>query len=268
MSSFLDKEYLYKVVFESDTKAGKKFDVILLWAILLSSLVAILDSVQFLQHRFGNEFIALEWIFTILFTVEYLTRIYISPKPLRYIFSFWGFIDLLAIIPTYLSLFYFGYHYLVSVRIIRLLRVFRVLRLVRFNREAMGLLRALKSSAYKVGIFFSTVFTIVVLLGTVMYVVEGGKNGFTSIPQSIYWAIITVTTVGYGDIVPVTIIGKFISSFAMIIGYSIIAVPTGIITVEMAKSNKMQIKCPRCSTMNNETSNFCSKCGAELTKEQ
>ena len=127
MSSFLDKEYLYKVVFESDTKAGKKFDVILLWAILLSSLVAILDSVQFLQHRFGNEFIALEWIFTILFTVEYLTRIYISPKPLRYIFSFWGFIDLLAIIPTYLSLFYFGYHYLVTVRIIRLLRVFRVL---------------------------------------------------------------------------------------------------------------------------------------------
>ncbi len=267
MSNFLDKEYLYKVVFESDTKAGKKFDVVLLWAILLSCLVAILDSVQFLQHRFGKEFVVLEWIFTIIFTIEYLARIYISPKPLRYIFSFWGFIDLLAIIPTYLSLFYFGYHYLVIVRIIRLLRVFRVLRLVRFNREAMGLLRALKSSAYKVGIFFSTVFTIVVLLGTVMYVVEGGENGFSSIPQSIYWAIITVTTVGYGDVVPVTVVGKFISSFAMIIGYSIIAVPTGIITVEMARSSKTQVKCPKCNYANEEKSNYCSSCGQEIREK-
>lgn len=230
--------------------------------------VAILDSVPNLNLNFKNEFYSIEWVFTVIFSLEYLVRIYISPKPIRYVLSFWGIIDLLAILPTYASLFFYGYHYLLVVRILRLLRVFRILKLVRFNKEAIILLRALKASSYKIGIFFSAVLTIVILLGTVMYVVEHGENGFTSIPQSIYWAIITVTTVGYGDIVPHTILGKFISSFAMIIGYAIIAVPTGIITVEMSKSTALKILCPHCSTNNSETSNYCTNCGSPLKKNE
>lgn len=262
----ISKYKLYQIVFESDTKAGRRFDVWLLWSILFSVFVALLDSVPFLNQNFKNEFYTIELFFTVLFTLEYLLRIYISPKPIRYISSFWGIIDLLAILPTYISFFFYGYHYLLIVRIIRLLRVFRILKLVRFNKEAIILLRALKASSYKIGIFFSTVLTIVVLLGTIMYVVEGGENGFTSIPQSIYWAIITITTVGYGDIVPHTILGKFISSFAMIIGYAIIAVPTGIITVEMSKSSEKKIICPECNTSNTETSNYCSNCGSSLIR--
>ncbi len=258
------KQQLYKIVFESDTKAGKQFDVLLLWCILVSILVAILDSIPSLNERFKDEFYIIEWIFTIIFSLEYLLRIYISPKPLRYIFSFWGFVDLLTILPTYISLFSYGYHYLLVVRIVRLLRVFRILKLARFNREAMILSKALKASSYKIGIFFSAVLTIVVLLGTIMYVVERGENGFTSIPQSIYWAIITVTTVGYGDIVPHTILGKFISSFAMIIGYAIIAVPTGIISVEISKKENIKVICPQCGAQNSDISNYCSHCGSTL----
>lgn len=264
----INKLHLYKIVFESDTKAGKRFDVLLLWCILVSIFIAVLDSVPYLNLNFKKEFYSVEWFFTIIFSLEYLTRIYISPKPIRYVLSFWGFVDLLAILPTYISLFIYGYHYLLVVRILRLLRVFRILKLVRFNREAIVLLRALKASSYKIGIFFSAVLTIVILLGTIMYVVENGENGFTSIPQSIYWAIITVTTVGYGDIVPHTILGKFISSFAMIIGYAIIAVPTGIITVEMSKSSDIKIICPQCSANNIETSNYCTNCGSMLKKNE
>lgn len=264
----INKQHLYRIVFESDTRAGKRFDVLLLWCILFSIFIAVLDSVPSLNLYLKDEFYIIEWLFTALFSVEYLMRIYISPKPFRYIFSFWGFVDLLAILPTYVSLFFYGYHYLLVVRILRLLRVFRILRLVRFNQEAIVLLKALKASSYKIGIFFSAVLTIVVLLGTIMYVVENGENGFTSIPQSIYWAIITVTTVGYGDIVPHTVLGKFISSFAMIIGYAIIAVPTGIITVEMAKSKEIQNICNQCGSMNNKTNKYCSNCGSQLKKNE
>ena len=263
----LTKQELNTIVFESDTKAGKLFDIALLYCILISILVAMLDSVPELISKYNTAFYFIEWFFTILFSIEYFLRIYISKKPFKYIFSFWGFIDFLAIIPTYLSLFIAGYHYLLIVRIFRLLRVFRILKLVRFNREAISLLKALKASSYKVGIFLSAVLTIVVLLGTVMYVVEGGENGFTSIPQSIYWAIITVTTVGYGDIVPITVLGKFISSFAMIIGYSIIAVPTGIITAEMSKTVSAKIDCPKCGKKIKVGSNFCSHCGASIPEE-
>ncbi|MCF8267454.1 MAG: ion transporter [Ignavibacteriales bacterium] len=263
-----NKQKLYQIIFESDTKAGKNFDVLLLWCILFSILVAVLDSVPQLNLYFKNEFYIVEWFFTIIFSIEYFLRIFISPKPFRYIFSFWGFIDLLAILPTYLSLVIYGYHYLLVVRIFRLLRVFRILKLVRFNKEAIVLISALKESSYKIGIFFSAVLTIVVLLGTIMYVVENGENGFTSIPQSIYWAIITVTTVGYGDIVPHTVLGKFISSFAMIIGYAIIAVPTGIISVELSKKSEIKVICPACDFRNTETSNYCSHCGAILKKKE
>ncbi len=260
----ISRQRLYNIVFESDTQAGKQFDVFLLWCILISMFIAILDSVPTLNQLFKTEFFFIEWIFTVLFSVEYILRVYISRKPFHYIFSFWGFVDLLAILPSYLGLLFGGFHYLLIVRILRLLRVFRVLKLVRFNSESIVLINAMKSSSYKIGIFFSAVLTIVVLLGTIMYVVENGENGFTSIPQSIYWAIITVTTVGYGDIVPHTILGKFISSFAMIIGYAIIAVPTGIITVEMSKSTESKIKCPRCDFGNSESSNYCSRCGERL----
>lgn len=264
----IPKEELYRIIFESDTKAGKRFDVILLWCILFSILTAILDSVPDINLSFKSGFYIIEWIFTVLFSFEYFLRIYVSRRAFRYIFSFWGMVDLLAILPTYLSLFFMGYHYLLIVRIFRLLRVFRILKLMRFNREAIALLKALKASAYKISIFFSAVLTIVILLGTIMYVVEGGENGFTSIPQSIYWAIITITTVGYGDIVPHTVLGKFISSLAMIIGYAIIAVPTGILTVEMSRNSELKITCPNCGSKNLVSSNYCSHCGAELKRSQ
>lgn len=260
------RQDLYKIVFEHDTKAGKQFDVALLWLILFSVIVVMLESVPEIGLQFSEEFFIVEWILTIIFTLEYILRLWISPKPLRYTFSFWGIIDLLSILPTYLSLFIVGYHYLLIVRVFRLLRVFRILKLARFNAEAQTLMNALKSSSYKISIFLMAVISIVTLLGTLMYVIEDGEEGFTSIPQSIYWAIVTVTTVGYGDMVPHSVIGKFISSIAMIIGYAIIAVPTGIITVAMAKSNSTNQKCQKCDSLINDTDNFCSNCGNQIIK--
>lgn len=255
------KEKLFKIVFGTDTRAGRAFDVVLLWSVLLSVLVVVLESVPDISIVYHDAFYAIEWGFTILFSIEYLIRVWISPKPLKYIFSFWGLIDLLSVLPTYLGLFLGGSHYLLVIRIFRLLRVFRILKLVRFNSEANTLIKALRASLYKVTIFFLTVLTIVILLGTLMYVVEGKTNGFTSIPQSIYWAIITITTVGYGDIVPHTVLGKFVSSFIMIIGYAIIAVPTGIVTAEMTRTKEVKKKCKNCHSENSILSNFCSQCG-------
>ncbi|NCN09064.1 MAG: ion transporter [Leptospira sp.] len=258
------REKLYKIVFETDTKAGRNFDIFLLWIILSSVVLVMLDSVPSYHLQFKQIFISLEWILTIIFTLEYIIRIFISPKPIRYIFSFWGMVDLLSILPSFISLIVTGYHYLVIIRIFRLLRVFRVLKLARFTSETHVLMEALVASSYKISIFLTTVLTIVTFLGTIMYVVEGGEKGFTSIPQSIYWAIVTVTTVGYGDMVPNSVLGKFISSFAMIIGYAILAVPTGIVTMEMTKvSNKFK-PCTNCNSKNDLNANYCSHCGTKF----
>lgn len=258
------RENLYTIVFGTDTRAGRNFDLALLWLILFSVLIVMLESVPSLDERFDYEFSIIEWGLTIIFTIEYLLRLWISPKPVKYVFSWWGMIDLLSILPTYISFFLVGYHYLLIVRIFRLLRVFRILKLVRFNNEAQVLLNALKDSLYKITIFLMAVLAIVTLLGTVMYVVEMNEDGFNSIPEAIYWAIVTVTTVGYGDMIPSTSLGKFISSFAMIIGYAIIAVPTGIMTVGISKATNATKKCEHCGTGNPEMASYCNHCGEEI----
>jgi voltage-gated potassium channel len=255
------RQRLYNIIFEHDKKAEKLFDVVLLWLILFSVFVVMIESIPEVNAIYFREFYVIEWILTILFTVEYAARIWSSPKPLKYIFSFWGLIDLLSILPTYLELLLPGYHYLLIVRIFRLLRVFRILKLVRFNREAQMLFHALRRSSHKIGVFLMTVLSVVTVLGTLMYVIEGGENGFTSIPASIYWAVVTVTTVGFGDIVPQTILGKFLSSISMIIGYSIIAVPTGIITVELSKNLANPKHCDECDYKNSSEANYCNQCG-------
>jgi len=260
------KEKLHTIVFGTDTKAGKRFDLFLLWVILFSVLVVMLESIPELRNRLYKAFFTTEWIFTIVFSIEYLTRIWISPKRFKYLFSFWGIIDLLSILPTYLSLVLPGYHYLLVVRIFRLLRIFRILKLARFNREAQILIIALKASLYKISIFLLAVLAIVTFMGTIMYVVEGGQQGFTSIPQSIYWAIVTVTTVGYGDMVPHTVLGKVISSFVMMMGYAIIAVPTGIVTVEMSKTALSKKKCGKCNSAISEFDKYCNNCGNPMNE--
>jgi len=256
----------YHIIFESDTKGGRLFDIILLWLILLSVGVVIVESIPSYQANYFSFFYTLEWIFTLLFSVEYVLRVWSSPKPLKYIFSFWGLVDILSILPTYMDLFSPGYHYFLTVRIFRLLRVFRILKLVRFNKEARTLLDAMRGSSYKIAVFLLAVISMVTILGTLMYVIEGSASGFTSIPQSIYWAIVTVTTVGFGDIVPQTALGKLLSSLAMIIGYSIIAVPTGIITVELAKSRAVTPKCKNCGHENPVDAKFCNQCGEKINE--
>ena len=257
------KQKWYSIIFESDTKAGKTFDILLLVMILSSVIVVTLDSVSFIHVAYRPFFQVFEWIFTISFTFEYITRILVHPKPIRYVFSFWGLIDLISILPTYVGLFYGGYQYLLVVRILRLFRIFRIFKMVRFNRESQALLSSLKASLYKISIFFMALLFLVVIMGTVMYVVEGGESSdFNSIPQGIYWAVITITTVGYGDIVPQTVIGKFISAFSMIVGYSIIAIPTGIVTAEMSRKQKYRKICTQCNTSNNIRARYCNHCGS------
>lgn len=258
------RKHIYNIVFKHDTKLGRRFDVVLLWLILFSVLLVIIESIQEVNQAFFAEFYTIEWVLTILFTFEYFLRVWSSPKPLKYIFSFWGIIDFLAIVPTYFAIFFQGYHYLLTIRIFRLLRVFRILKLVRFSKEAQLLFNALKLSSYKISVFLMAVLTMVTILGTLMYVIEGSENQFTSIPQSIYWAIVTVTTVGFGDIVPQTVLGKFLSSIAMILGYAIIAVPTGIITVELSKSKDDHQQCKQCGNNNSERAIYCDQCANPL----
>lgn len=262
------KDKLYIIIFQTNTKAGKFFDISLLYLILISVFIVIIESVPSFGEKFNVYFSAAEWFFAILFTLEYIIRIIVSPKPIKYIFSFWGLIDFVASIPTLLSLMFFGMHLLVAVRLIRLLRIFRILKMARYTKEANMLFQALKGSLYKITVFMFSVIILVLILGTLMYVVEGHHEGFNSIPESIYWAIVTITTVGYGDLVPHTVIGKFISSIIMIIGYAIIAVPTGIVTVEMSKKNKNIKVCPHCKKENNEDSYFCSNCGYKFNSKE
>ncbi|WP_440955844.1 ion transporter [Methanosarcina sp. Mfa9] len=258
---------LYKIIFEAESPAGKLFDEILILTILLSVIVVMLDSVNSIAIRYGDLFHTLEWIFTIMFTVEYFLRLICVGRAIRYATSFFGIIDLLAILPTYLSLMLPGSQYLLVIRSLRLLRVFRVLKLAQYMGEADLLIRALSASRRKITLFLFTVLNLVVILGSLMYVIEGADSGFTSIPRSIYWAIITLTTVGYGDIVPETNLGQALASIIMIIGYSIIAVPTGIVTSEITYARKYLggRVCQNCSFEGNDSdANYCKRCGAKL----
>jgi voltage-gated potassium channel len=244
------RQKLYDIIFEADTPLGKAFDIALLWAIILSIAVVMMESVGHIQLRYGHWLRLLEWVFTILFTLEYIARVIVVKYPKRYIFSVLGLVDLLAILPTYLSLVIAGGQYLMAVRTIRLLRVFRIFKLSRYLGEADTLKRALKASQHKITVFLLAVMSIVIITGTLMYLVEGPSHGFTSIPISIYWSIVTLTTVGYGDIAPQTVVGQALASFIMIMGYGIIAVPTGIVTSELSKASfQMPVStqvCPNC----------------------
>lgn len=262
------KNKLYRIVFRSDTRAGRLFDLVLLWLIVLSVMAVILESIPEVSRDFRQELYLVELFFTVLFTIEYILRILVYPKPLRYIFSYWGIIDFLGIMPFYLSIIAADYRYFVVFRLLRMLRVFRILRLFRFLKESDRLFRALRASVYKIIVFTAFILTIVVLLGTIMYVVEGPENGFESIPQSIYWTIVTITTVGYGDITPQTGVGKWIASIIMLCGYVIIAVPTGLVTVAMTRglSSASRI-CERCNHENPQDAHFCNFCGTALTDD-
>lgn len=257
----------HEIIFEADTPAGKAFDVALLWLIILSVLAVMLESVGSINARWGPQLRLLEWIATAIFTVEYVLRILSTGRPLKYIFSFFGLVDLLSIIPTYLALFISGAQTLLVIRTLRLLRVFRVLKLVRFVGEAHVLTEALKASARKIIVFLGAVVVMTVIIGSVMYIVEGGQDSsFSSIPQSMYWAIVTLTTVGYGDIAPQTETGKFLASCVMILGYGIIAVPTGIVSVAIAqKSDITTQSCPTCSREGHDIdARHCKFCGSSL----
>mgnify|MGYP002405541167 CR=1 FL=1 len=262
------QQKIHEVIFEADTVAGKVFDVGLLWAIILSVVAVMLESVSAIKEEYGHFLRALEWFFTILFTVEYILRIICVGKPIRYIFSFYGIIDLMSIIPTYLSILILGAQSLLIIRVLRLLRVFRILKLARYFGEAQVLKRALLLSLPKITVFVVTVFCIVITMGTIMYLIEGEENGFTSIPRSIYWAIVTLTTVGYGDITPQTVLGQALASCIMIMGYGLIAVPTGIVTVAMTLVKKEDINtqsCQQCSKEGHESDAIhCKYCGAKL----
>jgi len=261
---------LHEVIFEADTKDGMLFDALLFGAIILSVIIVMLDSVTSLHDRFLRFFYITEWVLTILFTLEYLLRIIAVKKPSKYIFSFYGIIDFLAIVPTYLSLFLVGTHYLLVIRILRLLRIFRVLKLVRYVGAAETLAIAMRNSQGKIIVFIEVVLVLVILIGSLMYLIEGPTNGFTSIPKSIYWAIVTITTVGYGDIAPNTVVGQVLASLLMITGYAIIAVPTGIITTEMSKVKDRGLKlntqvCRQCHyQMHDDDAKYCKECGASL----
>jgi voltage-gated potassium channel len=259
---------LHEIIFEADTPAGKAFDVALLVLIILSVIAVMLESSSSVAARFGPELRAFEWVVTILFTIEYLLRLYCVGNPARYARSFFGIVDLLAILPTYLSLIIPGAQSLLVIRALRLLRVFRVLKLAQFVGEAAELSAALRASARKIIVFLGSVLTIVVIVGSMMYLIEGEANGFTSIPVSIYWAIVTMTTVGYGDIAPQTALGKILASAIMIMGYGIIAVPTGIVSVELAGVTKRKITtqaCPDCGAGGHDLDAVhCKYCGAKI----
>ena len=260
------RDKIKRIIFGTDTLSGKLFDITLIFSIVFSIVVVMLDSISTYRENYGEIFIIAEWIFTILFTLEYFLRIYSIRLPSSYIFSFFGIIDFLALIPTYLSLLLPGASIFSVIRVLRVLRIFRVLKLVQFMGEAAMLRKAIYASKRKIFVFLFYVMTLVVILGSIMYLVEGEESGFDNIPRSIYWAIVTLTTVGYGDISPQTNLGQTIAAMIMIMGYSIIAVPTGIVTSAMhfVQNNEKKI-CPVCEDSNQPSSaKYCNHCGAKM----
>lgn len=268
------REKLNVIIFGTDTPAGRLFDILLICTIMASVIAVMLDSIAAVNVRYGALLFYLEWGFTLLFTVEYLLRIYITPRPLRYVFSFYGMVDLLSIVPSYLAIFLAGTNYLAIVRLLRVMRIFRILKLVRYSEEAAFLMRSLYSARRKIAVFFLGVLVLSTVFGCLMFVVEGPGNGFSSIPKSIYWTIVTITTVGYGDITPVTVLGQLVSTLAMLTGYSIIAIPTGIISVEMmAEANRGRdarravTVCKICSGGGHAVdARFCQFCAAPMER--
>jgi len=262
------KDRLHEIIFEADTPTGKYFDIVLIFSIILSVIVVMLDSIKTINNTHGDILYIIEWIFTIVFTIEYLLRLYSVGKPLKYAKSFFGIIDFLAIIPTYLGLFFPATRYFTVVRILRVLRIFRVLKFVQYLGAAKTLLVALKQSRRKITVFIFAVLTLVIIFGSLMYIIEGEENGFTSIPRSIYWAIVTLTTVGYGDISPETPLGQAFAAFIMILGYGIIAVPTGIVTAELTRTENQDVStqaCKDCSMEGHDSdAEYCKYCGSKL----
>ncbi|MEN8186672.1 MAG: ion transporter [Bacteroidota bacterium] len=261
---------LHEIIYEADTKSGKLFDIVLLWLILASIVLVMLESIEEYDAKYHTFFNVAEWVITILFTIEYIARIISVKDPKHYIFSFYGIVDLLSTIPKYLSLILGGTHALVALRALRLLRVFRILKLVQFIGEADKLRKALRASRFKILVFISFVIVVCVIIGTIMYLVEGDESGFTSIPRSVYWSIVTLTTVGYGDIAPQSGFGQFLASIVMILGYGIIAIPTGIVTAEFSKQSSQKVHintsaCPHCSAeRHRDDADFCYNCGNKL----
>ena len=265
---------LHEIIYEADTPAGKFFDIVLFIAIIVSIIFVMLESIEEIDNKYHKLLNAAEWVITILFSIEYIARIIAVKKPSKYIFSFYGIIDFLSTIPKYLSFFLVGSHSLVALRALRLLRVFRILKLTRYIGESTNLIRALKLSRAKIILFMMFVFILCVILGTIMYLVESGQDsGFTSIPRSVYWAIVTLTTVGYGDIAPATALGQLIASVIMLMGYAIIAVPTGIVSAQMVKTNKRSIEtntqtCQYCmSRKHRDNAEYCYNCGELLNED-
>lgn len=259
---------LHEIIFESDTRAGRLFDAVLLWLILLSVAAVMLESVPAVRARYGHPLRVVEWTFTVLFTLEYLLRILVLKRPLPYVFSFFGLVDLLSFVPTYVSAAMPGAQALIAVRAFRVIRLFRIFKLASHVREARVIITALQLSRPKIAVFMLGIVAVVITMGAVIYLVEGEENGFTSIPRGVYWAIVTVTTVGYGDIVPKTVAGQAIASVAMILGYAIIAVPTGIVTsdfVHAARQVASGQACPSCGTESHDVdARFCRRCGTRL----
>lgn len=259
---------LHDIIFEADTVAGKAFDIVLLLLIIISVIIVLFDSVMHIHKRYGDLLFLMEWIITILFSIEYILRIITTKKKKTYVLSFYGIIDFFAIVPTYLSLFLMGSHYLAILRILRLMRIFRVLKLARYISASRYLIISLRHSRHKIAVFLWVIGLIVVIMGSLMYLIEGPENGFTSIPRSIYWAIVTLTTVGYGDIAPSTFLGQAVASLIMVTGYAIIAVPTGLVTAEIIKLSSKNINTQVCSNCNAENhdddAKYCKYCGTKL----
>lgn len=271
---------LHEIIYEADTPAGKLFDVVLLIIIIASIVLVMLESVKSIDSNYHQLLNISEWIITILFSLEYIARIITVKRPIKYITSFYGIIDLLSTIPKYLSLVFGGVHALAALRALRLLRVFRILKLARYLGASKNLVNALKASKAKISVFLFAVIIVAIILGTIMYLVEGEENGFTNIPKSVYWCIVTLTTVGFGDIAPVTPLGQFIASLVMILGYGIIAVPTGIVSAEYTNQNKVKEKskneeihtntqsCSNCSEAHHrDDAEFCHHCGYKLNHD-